>query len=92
MPRPTGCTRARAALRSAPTPISRSGIPTVTRTIRHADLHDGSDYTPYEGIEVTGWPVTTLVRGQVVVENGVLKADKGVGAFLKRGKSAFVPE
>jgi dihydropyrimidinase len=66
--------------------------PTVTRTIRHADLHDGSDYTPYEGIAVTGWPVTTLVRGQVVVENGVLAAEKGVGAFLKRGKSAFVPD
>ncbi len=66
--------------------------PAITRTIRHADLHDGSDYTPYEGIEVTGWPVTTIVRGRVVVENGVLKADKGVGSFLKRGKSAFVPE
>lgn len=66
--------------------------PTVTRTIRHADLHDGSDYTPYEGIEVTGWPVTTLVRGQVVVKDGLLTAEKGVGAFLKRGKSAFVPD
>jgi dihydropyrimidinase len=66
--------------------------PTLTRTIRHADLHDGCDYTPYEGIEVTGWPVTTIVRGQVIVENGALKARKGVGSFLKRGKSAFVPD
>jgi dihydropyrimidinase len=41
---------------------------------------------------VTGWPVTTVVRGQVVVENGVLAAEKGVGRFLKRGKSAFVPD
>ena len=64
--------------------------PTITRTIRHADLHDGSDYTPYEGIEVTGWPVTTMVRGRVVVENGVLTAETGVGSCLKRGKSAFV--
>jgi dihydropyrimidinase len=66
--------------------------PLVTRTIRHADPHDGSDHTPYEGIEATGWPVTTLVRGRVVVENGALVAAKAVGAFLKRGKSAFVPE
>jgi len=66
--------------------------PSITRTIRHADLHDGSDYTPYEGIEVTGWPVTTLVRGQVVVKDGKLLATKGVGTFLKRGKSAFVPD
>ena len=27
-------------------------------------LHHGSDYTPYEGFEVTGWPVKTLLRGQ----------------------------
>jgi len=25
--------------------------PSITRKIRHADLHDGSDYTPYEGID-----------------------------------------
>lgn len=58
--------------------------PTVTRRIAHADLHDGSDYTPYEGLEVTGWPVTTIVRGQVVVENGTLVGAKGGGSFLPR--------
>ena len=61
--------------------------PTITRTIRHADLHDGSDYTPYEGIEVTGWPTTTIVRGQTIVENGRLVAAKGAGTFLPRGGS-----
>jgi dihydropyrimidinase len=66
--------------------------PTLSRKIRHADLHDGSDYTPYEGIEVTGWPVSTLVRGRVVVEDGKLVAPKGTGTFLPRGKSAFSTE
>jgi dihydropyrimidinase len=66
--------------------------PTITRTIHHADLHDGTDYTPYEGLEVTGWPVTTILRGRVVVQDGVLKGGKGTGSFLKRGKSAFVPD
>jgi len=65
--------------------------PTITRTIRDADLHNGRDDTPHEGIEVTGRPVTTLVRGHVVVENKVLKATKGIGAVLKRGRPAFVP-
>jgi dihydropyrimidinase len=41
-------------------------------TIRHDLVHDGSDYTPYEGLEVTGWPVLTMVRGRVVVDDGVL--------------------
>ena len=61
--------------------------PTITRTIRHADLHDGSDYTPYEGIEVTGWPIATLLRGQMIVQNGKLIARKGTGTFLPRGRS-----
>ena len=61
--------------------------PNLTRKIRHADLHDGSDYTPYEGIEITGWPVTTLLRGSVVVDNGKLVAKKGTGAFLQRGRA-----
>jgi len=40
------------------------------KTIRQSDLHHGSDYTPWEGFEVTGWPVMTIARGQVVADNG----------------------
>jgi dihydropyrimidinase len=58
--------------------------PSVTRKIRHADLHDGSDYTPYEGIEVTGWPGTTILRGTFIVQDGKLATEKGVGGFLAR--------
>ena len=35
-------------------------------------LHQATDYTPYEGRQVTGRPRTVLVRGQVVVDDGVL--------------------
>ena len=47
-------------------------------------LHHGVDYTPYEGFEVTGWPVTTIVRGQVIVAMGacaaaVARAPRGAG-------------
>src|SRR5262249_16276857 len=58
--------------------------PAITRKIAHGDLHDGSDYTPYEGIEVTGWPTMTILRGSVIVENGKLIAGKGAGGFLPR--------
>ena len=58
--------------------------PSITRKIAHADLNDGSDYTPYEGLEVTGWPVLTMLRGAVVVENGQLTVPKGQGTFLQR--------
>ena len=39
-------------------------------------MQHGSDYTPYEGLEVTGWPVKTLLRGQVVVDDGRIVASQ----------------
>ncbi|MEY9212819.1 dihydropyrimidinase [Thermobifida halotolerans] len=40
--------------------------------VRAEELHMATDYTPYEGRELTGRPVTVLVRGRVVVRDGVL--------------------
>jgi dihydropyrimidinase len=57
-------------------------------TITHDLLHDGSDYTPYEGLEVVGWPALTMVRGRVVVDDGRLVGEKGYGAYLSRAKRA----
>ncbi len=62
--------------------------PALTRTIRHADLHDGADYSPYEGLEVTGWPVTVLLGGRVMVEAGALVGAKGTGRHVARTLSA----
>jgi len=52
-------------------------------TITNAMLHHNVDYTPYEGLEVTGWPETVLSRGEVVVEGGACVAQPGRGAFLR---------
>jgi len=60
--------------------------PKRTMTITHDLFHDGSDYTPYEGLAVTGWPVLTMVRGRVVVDDGKLVGEKGYGAYLSREK------
>jgi len=50
--------------------------------IEASKLHDRAGYTPYEGLEVKGWPVTVLSRGRIVVDNGVLAAERGSGLFL----------
>jgi dihydropyrimidinase len=42
------------------------------------------DYTPYEGMEVTGWPVCTIRRGEVVMRDGKVQAEPGSGQFLVR--------
>jgi dihydropyrimidinase len=44
------------------------------------------DYNLYEGTEVTGSPEVVLLRGQVLVENGDLLAQPGVGQFVKRAR------
>ncbi|MGV6848058.1 MAG: dihydropyrimidinase [Marinibacterium sp.] len=44
--------------------------PTLTRPIRQTDLHHGTDYTPWEGFEVTGWPVRTILRGATTMIDG----------------------
>ena len=46
-------------------------------------LHHNVDYTPYEGIELNAWPLTVISRGQIIVENGNLIANKNHGIFLK---------
>ncbi|MFJ5486125.1 dihydropyrimidinase [Hansschlegelia beijingensis] len=61
--------------------------PERRQTLTHAMLRDGSDYTPYEGLEIVGWPMTTLVRGRVVVREGVLEGARD-GVHLPRGVSA----
>ncbi len=50
-------------------------------------LHDNTGYTPYEGRELTGWPVTVLSRGEVIVDDGKLNAERGRGRFLVREPS-----
>ncbi len=46
--------------------------PNREKTIRASELHSGTDYTIFEGWKVKGWPVMTLLRGQVIIDNGTL--------------------
>jgi dihydropyrimidinase len=50
-------------------------------------MHGGCDYTPYEGIAVTGWPVSTMLRGKFIVRDGKLVGKPGDGAYVPRDKS-----
>lgn len=49
-------------------------------------LHHNVDYTPYQGIEVQGWPILTLSRGKVVSREFSFVGDAGSGEFLPCGK------
>ena len=42
------------------------------------------DYTPFEGMEITGWPTTVIRRGEVIIADGELGAEPGDGEFIER--------
>ena len=41
-----------------------------TETITHTWIQSRSRWTPYDGVQVKGWPVGTFVRGRCVAWNG----------------------
>ena len=60
--------------------------PDETRTIRDEDMLSGTGYSVYAGREVTGWPRTTIRRGEIVYEEGRIQAEPGSGELLRRGR------
>ncbi|MFG6546866.1 dihydropyrimidinase [Sulfitobacter sp. 1A10445] len=58
-------------------------------TISQDLLHHGSDYTPYEGMQVTGWPIRTILRGETIMHAGKVTGDSSRGAYLKRNISSM---
>ena len=55
-----------------------------TRTVTAAGLQGRADYSIYEGMSYTGWPVQTLVRGKTVSQNGQVMASGGNGRYIYR--------
>jgi len=60
--------------------------PARSLTVTAAALHSRADYTPFEGMEVRGIPVMTMLRGKVVAEDGRFTGAAGDGLFIKRGR------
>lgn len=59
-------------------------------TLTNDMLHHNVDYTPYEGMQLTGWPIVTMSRGEIVCRDGTLLADKGRGVFLPCNRPALI--
>ncbi len=58
--------------------------PERTTEIRAEDDHSRSDFTPYEGWAMTGWPTETIRRGQLVYESGEILGRAGEGQLAFR--------
>lgn len=57
--------------------------PTRRGQIKASELHQ-TDYTPWEGHEINAWPMLTMLRGTVKVEDGRYLGKPGDGQYLKR--------
>jgi dihydropyrimidinase len=57
--------------------------PAVDKTLAREDFHV-SDYSPWEGWRVSGWPVTTILRGKVIADAGRLLGVTGDGRLAPR--------
>ena len=43
--------------------------PKLKKRITVDSLHEAADWTPYEGMELDGWPRTVLLRGHIIVDD-----------------------
>ena len=63
-------------------------IDTEQSRVMDASCHYGDiGYTPFEGMELVGWPVLTVYRGQIVVRDGQFLGKTGQGRYLHRAAS-----
>ncbi|GFP18542.1 dihydropyrimidinase [Candidatus Hakubella thermalkaliphila] len=51
-------------------------------TVDWRDLVSKCDWTPYQGMELTGYPVITILRGEVIAKDGKFVGKVGRGRFL----------
>ena len=58
--------------------------PQAEVVISASSMHSRSDVEPYDGYRAAGWPVTTIARGEVIVDRGRLLGRPGRGHFLAR--------
>jgi dihydropyrimidinase len=59
--------------------------PSQKRAVDSKKLQSRAGYSPFEGMELTGWPKVTVRGGKVVFRAGKVLARKGSGGILRTG-------
>jgi dihydropyrimidinase len=60
--------------------------PVKKKVLKDADQLSNAKFTAYAGTEVTGFPITTIRRGEVAYDNGKIVAQPGSGRFIAAAK------
>ena len=59
--------------------------PKVDHLIEQSGLHSDCDYSVWDGWRCTGYPTTTILGGNILVEDGTWVGDEGRGTFIPSG-------
>lgn len=62
--------------------------PRRAKTLRPATLHETAGWSPFEGMQLEGWPRTVLQRGKVIVRDEEFVGRPGGGRYLHRTLAA----
>lgn len=59
------------------------------KVVDHREMHSAQDFSPFDGIELTGWVETTVLRGNIVFQNNQVVGSPN-GQYLPRKAAAPV--
>lgn len=59
----------------------------IEREFKQSDIKAKCQWSPYVGKVFSGWPVMTVVRGEVVSKDGVITGKLGHGKYVARAKN-----
>lgn len=62
--------------------------PEESRVVAGPELHMGTDFSPYDGRELVGWPSTVVAGGRVVLDDGVFVDPGPLGRYVERSAVA----
>jgi dihydropyrimidinase len=60
--------------------------PAMKKILKDEEEFSNAKYSSYAGMDVTGFPKTTIRRGEVVYDNGKIVGKAGSGRFIPGGK------
>ncbi|MBS3811962.1 MAG: amidohydrolase family protein [Halanaerobiales bacterium] len=63
--------------------------PEKNKKLNEMYMHSNAGYSPYDHIEVKGYPITTINRGNIIIEDGFYRGNRGGGEFIKAGQSSL---
>jgi dihydropyrimidinase len=64
--------------------------PEMKATIDYKNLHMNVDWSPYQDWKLVGYPIYTILRGNIIYKHGKFYGDKRLGKFIRRDKSCLI--